>query len=63
MNMSISWILMCGAFIFFMQAGFTCYEVGFIRSKNIISVAIENLLTFMIVTVLYCIFGFGFMFG
>ena len=63
MNMSISWILMCGAFIFFMQAGFTCYEVGFIRSKNIIAVAIENLLTFMIVTVLYCIFGFGFMFG
>ncbi len=63
MNMTISWILMCGAFIFFMQAGFTCCEVGFIRSKNIIAVAIENLLTFMIVTVLYCIFGFGFMFG
>ena len=41
------WILLCGTLVFFMQAGFTCYEAGFVQSKNVISVSIENLLTFM----------------
>lgn len=46
-----------------MQAGFVCYEVGFVQSKNVIFVAIENLLTFMITTVGFCLFGFPLMFG
>ena len=46
-----------------MQAGFICYEVGFVQSKNMISVAIENLLTFMITTIVFCLVGFPLMFG
>lgn len=46
-----------------MQAGFICYEVGFVQSKNVISVAIENLLTFMITTIGFCLVGFPLMFG
>ncbi len=46
-----------------MQAGFICYEVGFVQSKNVIFVAIENLLTFMITTIGFCLFGFPLMFG
>lgn len=57
------WIIICGCFVFFMQAGFICYEVGFVHSKNVIFVAIENLLTFMITTVGFCLFGFPLMFG
>ena len=55
--------LMCGCLIFLMQAGFTCYEVGSIASKNIISVAVENLLTLMIVIITYFAVGFLMMYG
>ena len=37
------WMLVCACFVFFMQAGFTCYEAGLVQSKNVISVAIENI--------------------
>ena len=57
------WIIICACFVFFMQAGFICYEVGFVQSKNVISVAIENLLTFMITTIGFCLVGFPLMFG
>lgn len=57
------WIIICACFVFFMQAGFICYEVGFVQSKNVIAVAIENLLTFMITTIGFCLIGFPLMFG
>ena len=57
------WIIICACFVFFMQAGFICYEVGFVQSKNVISVAIENLLTFMLTTIGFCLVGFPLMFG
>jgi Amt family ammonium transporter len=57
------WIIVCACFVFFMQAGFICYEVGFVRSKNVIAVAIENLLTFMVTSVAFCLVGFPLMFG
>lgn len=57
------WIIICACFVFFMQAGFICYEVGFVQSKNVISVAIENLLTFTITTIGFCLVGFPLMFG
>ncbi|HWQ78267.1 MAG TPA: histidine kinase [Anaerovoracaceae bacterium] len=57
------WIIICACFVFFMQAGFICYEVGFVQSKNVISVAIENLLTFMITSIGFCLVGFPLMFG
>ncbi len=58
-----AWTLICGAMVFFMQAGFTCHEAGFVQSKNVIAVAIENLLTFMITVVLYTFIGFPIMYG
>lgn len=63
MNIDHLWIIVSACFVFFMQAGFVCYEVGFIQSKNVISVAIENILTFVIATLVYCLFGFALMFG
>lgn len=57
------WLIICACFVFFMQAGFICYEVGFVQSKNVISVAIENLLTFMITSMGFCLVGFPLMFG
>lgn len=46
-----------------MQAGFICYEVGFVQSKNVISVAIENIIAFVIATLSYYLIGFTLMFG
>lgn len=63
MSINHLWIIISACFVFFMQAGFVCYEVGFIQSKNVISVAIENILTFVIATLIYCFFGFALMFG
>lgn len=57
------WIVICACFVFFMQAGFICYEVGFVRPKNVVSVAIENIIAFVIATLAYCLVGFAFMFG
>lgn len=57
------WIVICACFVFFMQAGFICYEVGFVRPKNVVSVAIENIIAFVIATLAFCVVGFSFMFG
>lgn len=57
------WILICACFVFFMQAGFVCYEVGFVQPKNVISVAMENIITFVVATLSYYLAGFTFMFG
>lgn len=63
MDVPVIWQLLCGCLIFFMQAGFTCYEAGFVQSKNVISVTIENLLTFGITVILYVFVGAPLMFG
>lgn len=63
MNINHLWMIVSACFVFFMQAGFVCYEVGFIQSKNVISVAIENILTFVITTLIFCFLGFALMFG
>ncbi len=57
------WIIISACFVFFMQAGFICYEVGFVQAKNVVSVAIENILAFVIATLVFCLWGYGLMFG
>jgi Amt family ammonium transporter len=36
------WMIVCACFVFFMQAGFVCYEVGFAQSKNVVSITLGN---------------------
>ncbi|MDD5987436.1 MAG: ATP-binding protein [Eubacteriales bacterium] len=57
------WTLFCGTLVFFMQAGFTCHEAGFVQSKNVIAVSIENLLTFMITIIVFTFAGYPIMHG
>ena len=57
------WMVICACFVFFMQAGFTCYEAGLVQSKNVISVAIENIFNLTITIVLFSLIGFPLMFG
>lgn len=57
------WVIVSACFVFFMQAGFICYEVGVVQTKNVVSVAIENILTFVVATLVFWLWGFGLMFG
>jgi ammonium transporter, Amt family len=62
-NMDQLWILVCACFVFFMQAGFICYEVGFVQPKNAISVAMENIVAFVVATLAFYLVGYRIMFG
>jgi Amt family ammonium transporter len=57
------WIIITGALVFLMQAGFLCLETGLTRSKNNINAAMKNLADFGVTTVLFWLFGFAFMYG
>ena len=56
-SLDLMWIWICACFVFFMQAGFICYEVGFVQAKNVVSVAIENILAFVIATLVFGLWG------
>src|SRR5674476_1583714 len=57
------WILITGALVFFMQAGFALVEAGFTRSKNTTNILFKNLMDFCIGTIGFYFIGFGIMFG
>ncbi len=57
------WIIITGALVFSMQAGFAMVESGLTRSKNSINVAIKNLTDFGISLALFWLIGFALMFG
>lgn len=57
------WILITGALVFFMQAGFALVEAGFTRSKNTTNILFKNLMDFCIGTIVFWLIGFGIMFG
>lgn len=61
--MDYSWLLIASILVFFMQAGFLCFESGQIRSKNSINVAAKNISDFIIAALIYWVFGFALMFG
>lgn len=61
--LDIMWILIAGALVFFMQAGFTLVETGFTRSKNTINIIMKNLMDFCIGSVGFWLIGYALMYG
>ncbi|MGB3513400.1 MAG: ammonium transporter [Microcoleaceae cyanobacterium] len=57
------WLLLAGALVFFMNAGFALLEAGFCRSNNSINVLAKNLIVFCVAAIAFWMFGFGLMFG
>lgn len=57
------WVLIAGALVFFMQAGFALVEAGFTRSKNTTNILFKNLMDYVIGTIAFWAIGFGIMFG
>jgi len=57
------WVLLSAALVFLMQAGFKSFEVGMVRSNHTTSVGMKNLIDWVVVSLIFFLVGFGFMFG
>lgn len=57
------WLVMAGALVFFMQAGFAFLESGMARSKNTVNVIMKNYCDMCFGAVAYWAVGYGLMFG
>ena len=57
------WLLLAGALVFFMNAGFALLEAGFCRRNNSVNVLAKNLIVFCVAAIAFWMFGFGLMFG
>lgn len=56
-------MIIAALLVFFMQAGFKVFEVGLVRKIDGNSVGFKNLMDWLIVTLVFFLFGFGLMFG
>ena len=59
---TVIWVLICGALVFFMQAGFALCEAGLTRAKNTGNILMKNMMDFCIGTPCFWIIGFSIMF-
>jgi len=57
------WVFIAAVLVFFMQAGFKAFEAGMVRKVHDDNVAIKNVLDWLIISLVYFLFGFGVMFG
>jgi Amt family ammonium transporter len=62
-NLNLVWMILAGALVFVMQAGFALVELGFARAKNSINILMKNFLDFCISVIVFLFLGFGLMFG
>ena len=53
------WVLIAGALVFFMQAGFALVETGFTRNKNVVHTMMMNMMVFCIGALGYWLVGFA----
>ncbi len=63
LSINTVWILLCGALVFFMQAGFAMLETGFTRAKNAGNIVMKNIIDICIGAPLFWMIGFGIMYG
>merc|ERR1719240_1601009 len=61
--MSHSWLILCGALVMFMHAGFSMLESGCCREGFVQSVLEKNLLNCCVSTVGWWFFGWAFAYG
>ena len=60
---SLAWIGICTALVFFMQAGFALLECGLVRAKNSVNVILKNYANTCVVGIAFWIVGNGMVFG
>jgi len=57
------WILLCGALVMFMQAGFAILEAGSCRAKNVQNIMLKNVMDVCVGTLGWWAFGWMFAYG
>lgn len=57
------WVMLAAVLVFFMQAGFKAFEVGMVRPQHSALVGMKNLLDWLVLSAVFFLLGFGFMFG
>lgn len=62
-SIDMIWLIMTGALVFFMQAGFALVETGLTRAKNSTNILMKNLMDFCIGSLVFWAIGWGFMYG
>ncbi len=63
MAVNTLWVVIAGALVFFMQAGFALLESGMARSKNAVNVVMKNYMDVCVGSLVFWAIGFGLMFG
>jgi Amt family ammonium transporter len=58
-----AWLILCGALVMFMHAGFAMLETGSCRAKNVSNVLLKNLVNLCVGTIAWYIFGWAFAYG
>lgn len=62
-HISLLWMLLAAALVFFMQVGFALLEVGLVRQQNMLAITVKNLLDWMVACIAFTLLGFALMFG
>ena len=62
-TITVAWVLICAALVYFMQAGFALCEAGLTRAKNTGNILMKNMMDFCIGTPCFWIIGFSIMFN
>ncbi|MEX1133667.1 MAG: ammonium transporter [Acidimicrobiia bacterium] len=60
---SIAWLLVSSAMVLFMTPGLALFYGGMVRSKNVLSMLMNNFFTISIVTVIWVVTGYTLAFG
>ena len=58
-DMGMLWMLISGILVFLMQAGFTMVESGMTRSKNVVNIAMKNVLDIAVGSLVFWFIGYS----
>ncbi|WP_407355493.1 ammonium transporter [Methanolobus sp. WCC5] len=61
--LTFMWLVIAGAIVFLMHAGFSLVEIGLTRTKNTANILMKNLMTISLGVVVYWAVGWGIMYG
>lgn len=61
--LTFMWLLIAGAIVFLMHAGFSLVEIGLTRTKNTANILMKNFMTISLGIIVYWAVGWGIMYG